>query len=478
MSLDHGLPGSTLGSKAVASKAAASRVSRFELPISPGRTQRLAAGWLILGIFALAASGIYSILIVLSRTPLLHAFIPWTDFFHTALVVHVDLSVLIWFLALAGVIWTLCSSTKAYVFGQFALLLTALGTLLIALAPFTGEGNPLMNNYIPILQNSVFYTGLILVGFGFALLVLRSLFWFILSGVNDGASSMRLGAYAAVVTAGLALLALLWSWLQLRQLPVTMMPYGRAYYELLFWGGGHLLQITHTVLLLLVWLWLALSGKTVDRLSPVLIATCFGIAAIPALAAVLIYINNDIMSAQHRIGFTVLMQYGGLASLPLGLIVLWSVFRTGPSQTEEIENRPIQFALLASMSLFAMGGVLAFMIDGINVVIPAHYHGSIVGVTLAFMGLTYYLLPRLGFRPISSNLASWQPWVYGGGQTMHILGLAWSGGYGVQRKTAGAAQGLDSLPEIAGMAMMGLGGLIAIIGGILFVVVAIRSMWP
>ncbi len=57
---------------------------------------------------------------------------------------------------------------------------------------------------------------------------------------------------------------------------------------------------------------------------------------------------------------------------------------------------------------------------------------------------------------------------------MHILGLVWSGGYGVQRKTPGAAQGLENLPEIAGMAMMGLGGAISIVGGILFVIVMIK----
>jgi len=58
---------------------------------------------------------------------------------------------------------------------------------------------------------------------------------------------------------------------------------------------------------------------------------------------------------------------------------------------------------------------------------------------------------------------------------MHILGLAWSGGYGVQRKTAGAAQGLENLPEIIGMGMMGAGGGISIIGGILFVIVMIKA---
>ena len=73
-------------------------------------------------------------------------------------------------------------------------------------------------------------------------------------------------------------------------------------------------------------------------------------------------------------------------------------------------------------------------------------------------------------------MARIQPYIYAAGQLMHILGLAWSGGYGVQRKTAGAAQGLDNLPEIIGMGMMGLGGLISIIGGILFLIVMIRSM--
>ena len=38
------------------------------------------------------------------------------------------------------------------------------------------------------------------------------------------------------------------------------------------------------------------------------------------------------------------------------------------------------------------------MIAGLDIVIPAHYHGATVGVTIAFMGLIYYLLPRLGFR--------------------------------------------------------------------------------
>jgi hypothetical protein len=59
---------------------------------------------------------------------------------------------------------------------------------------------------------------------------------------------------------------------------------------------------------------------------------------------------------------------------------------------------------------------------------------------------------------------------------MHIVGLAWTGGYGVQRKTAGLAQGVDRLGEIAGMGLMGLGGLVSVIGGLLFLIVAWKSM--
>ncbi|KPK04176.1 MAG: cytochrome C oxidase subunit I, partial [Betaproteobacteria bacterium SG8_39] len=117
------------------------------------------------------------------------------------------------------------------------------------------------------------------------------------------------------------------------------------------------------------------------------------------------------------------------------------------------------------------------MISGSNVRIPAHYHGSIVGVTLAFMGLAYLLLPRLGFAAVPPRAARWQLWLYAGGQLMHVAGLVWSGGYGVQRKVAGAAQALRSTEEIIAMGIMGLGGLIAVIGGTLFLVLGFIAVF-
>jgi cytochrome c oxidase subunit 1 len=136
----------------------------------------------------------------------------------------------------------------------------------------------------------------------------------------------------------------------------------------------------------------------------------------------------------------------------------------------------LRAVLVVSLALFAFGGLIGLTIAGSNVKVPAHYHGSIVGVTLAFMGVAYLLLPRLGYPAVSPRGARLQAWLYGGGQMLHITGLVWSGGYGVQRKVAGAAQGLESIEKVAGMGLMGFGGLVAVIGGVMFLVLVLKSV--
>jgi hypothetical protein len=59
---------------------------------------------------------------------------------------------------------------------------------------------------------------------------------------------------------------------------------------------------------------------------------------------------------------------------------------------------------------------------------------------------------------------------------LHIVGLVWSGGYGVQRKVADGAIVTRSLEQTLGMGLMGVGGLIAIVGGMLFVAVVVVAV--
>jgi len=423
------------------------------------------SSWLKLGIASLIAAGLFSLLLVLSRTPGVQEIIPWIDFFHTALVVHVNLSVLYWFMSFSCVFWSIYAGRKYLLLEKLALSLSIIGTIILIASPFLGAGKPLINNYIPVLQHSLFLWGIGLFTLGVLIQCLRAL-----CVPPDGSDIAKFAPYIAAIFTLAAIIALFVSWLSLSTDIDNL-----SYYEHLFWGSGHILQFSHTTLLLFSWLLLLSFVSTKPAANTAVLKWLFILLLLPLIHALVIYLSYDVLSAEHISQFTSLMKYGGLTSLPLGLIIVWSILHS--KLDSNIETSAAKGALLSSIALFAAGGIIGFLIEGINVVIPAHYHGSIVGVTLAFMGIAYYLLPKLGYKKPVWKMARIQPYIYAGGQLMHILGLAWSGGYGVQRKTAGAAQGLDSLPEVIGMGMMGLGGLISIIGGVLFLIVMIRSMW-
>ncbi|MBP5991689.1 MAG: cbb3-type cytochrome c oxidase subunit I [Piscinibacter sp.] len=442
----------------------------YALPVPTDARRTLARGWLWLALAALIGSGLFSVLLVLSRTPGLNKLFPVADFFRVALVVHVDLSVLVWFVALAGLIWSLHGTARRGAWGWAALGLCGAGAALMSLAPFLGSGEPIMANYIPVLDGAPFLAGLVVFGAGAALLVLHGLLTAPKIGLAfDGAGALHFGLNASVVAGAVALLAFAWSW---AVLPASLA--GRAYYEILFWGGGHALQFTWTLLMLVGWLWLAGACGARAPLSPRVALGLFALALVSVFVTPYAYLAHDIASVEHRNLHTWGMRFGGgLAIAPIALAVVLGLRGLAPLAPAQ---KPLRAALLASMLLFASGGMIGVFIAGSNVRIPAHYHGCIVGVTLALMGLVYHLLPRLGYRAPEGRLATLQPTLYGAGQLMHILGLVWSGGYGVQRKVAGAEQVLRSSSEIAGMGLMGLGGLIAIVGGLLFVVVTMRAM--
>lgn len=447
-------------------------VAAFSLPVPTGTPRRLAIAWTMLALASLILGGVLTVLIVLSRTPGIQQFIPWIDFFHTAIVVHVDLTVLVWFLACAGIFWSLNSTERGAAWGWGAFLLACAGTAIFTAAPFLGAGAPLMNNYIPVLQDPIFLLGLSVVGAGITLLILRSLaFAQPLLALNTGTGALRFGLYTGALAALASVAALGATYINI---PPALD--GPAFYEILFWGAGHTLQFTHTQIMVVAWLWLASVSGAAVPLSPRVVVALLALGFAPVLAVPFLYLAYDVGSGEHILGFTRLMEWGGgISALPLGVIVLAAIAK---GRAVPADCRPERIALLCSIALFAAGGIIGYLISGVNVTIPAHYHGSIVAVTLAFMGVIYHLLPRLGFEVPSPRLARIQPLVYGGGQLLHVLGLAWSGGYGVQRKTAGAAQGLHNLPEVIGMGLMGLGGLIAVIGGLMFLVVAIRAILP
>lgn len=445
-------------------------IDDYTLTIPTDGRRKLAIAWLWLGLFALLASGIFSILLVLSRTPQLSPLFPWIDFFHKALVIHVDLSVLVWFLAFAGLFWSINDNKSHLSAGWTALGLGSLGTLLMTVSPFYGDGAPVMSNYIPVVENTLFFTGLLTFGLGIGTLVLASMVVIPKVGVViGGPAAIRFGLNTMAVSAVFAIGAFVWSYLSVPQHLEDA-----VYYELLFWGGGHVLQFTYTLVMLISWLWLASASQIRLPVSPRVVLLLFGFGLFSVFFTPVIYLSYPVTSPHHVKLFTWMMEYGGsLATLPLSFAVLIGLMNCEKS-TES--TRPLRTALVSSILLFGSGGIIGFLITGSDVTIPAHYHGCIVGITLALMGITYDLLPKLGFQKPAGKLAAWQPIIYGGGQFLHIAGLVWSGGYGVQRKVAGEAQMLDTIQEVVAMGIMGFGGLISVFGGFLFVYLAIRSL--
>ena len=448
--------------------------ANYALPQVSAAQRTMARAWLVVGLAALIGSGLFSVLLVLARTPGVNAWLPAGDFFRVALVVHVDLSVLVWFVAIAGMLWSLnlrpAPSRAARLTGWLALVLAAAGALGMTVAAFVDPGEAVMANYIPILDSAGFRAAVIEFGLGGLLLVALGLARPARVGVGlDGSGALRFGLHASVIAAAVALIAFGWSLAVVpRELPA------KAYYEILFWGGGHALQFTWTLMMLVGWLTLAQASGGRIPLSPRVVLLLFALALAGVFGTPLAYLMHDVGTVEHRDMHTWGMRVGGgLAILPLALAVLMAV---APLRRLGATQRPLRAALLASMLLFVSGGLIGLTISGSNVKIPAHYHGCIVGVTLALMGLVFHLLPQLGWRAPAGRLAVAQPWLYAVGHLLHIIGLVWSGGYGVQRKVAGSEQVLRSAGEVAGMGLMGLGGLLAIAGGLLFVVVVLRAM--
>src|SRR3569832_1245741 len=123
----------------------------------------MARRFLWLGVAALAFAGIFAIILVTSRTPQLKDLTAVQDLFSVALVVHVDLSVLLWFLCMGGVGWSLLIARmqRPWPYWQgAAFAFTAAATGLIALSPLARPWDVLKSNYILVLDNYLFLLAL------------------------------------------------------------------------------------------------------------------------------------------------------------------------------------------------------------------------------------------------------------------------------------------------------------------------------
>ena len=425
----------------------------------------VAAGWLLLALSALALSTLCAVLLIAARTPMFGTVATSGELFGRALVLHVSLAVMIWFLACAAGFWTIAAGGAASPLRWAALALAAAGLAAMVTTLFFGSAAPVLANYVPVLNHPVFLTGLSLFLVAVVLCGAASLRGMVRQ-LKDG-PVWRLGALLSLLVAAVALGALIAS------IAKAQLPASHAAFEILAWGPGHILQFLHVILLMSVW---TVLGEQVLG-QPVAprrwLAGLLLLAAAPVLAVPVLYSIYPIDSTDFRRAFTLLMALGVWpAAVLLALRLLLQLKRAGRA----VWSAPQAPALLMSTLLFLLGCVLGAMIRNDTTMVPAHYHGTVGAVTLAYMALGYQLLPAFGVVGNQGRLVGWQPVLYGSGLMILSLALAWSGWLGVPRKTLHVDVIVQYPAYFAAMSLAGLGGFLAISGAALFVMNILRSL--
>lgn len=443
------------------------------------------ARYLYLAISSLALAGIYSIFLVVLRTPSLSKFFA-AEVFRSALVIHVNLSVLVWMLSVASALWFAFQKTSKnfdyYV--NYSNYTSWLGVILIFLSPMLSDSTPILNNYVPMLDNGCFVLGLVIFISG---ILVAGFLALIMIAQGEELNALDIGNICSVLIVFLAFTSCGFSYLALDKLlyPLDL----HFYYEMFFWSGGHILQFCFVEIMMIVQFLLvekvlairhstACSGslfisesknKTIkqvqgDENAPKLryqniYKTLFVLNFLLVLPAFYAHFAYAIDGPEFLEFYSSHMKYCASIAPTLMFIVLLSEYRYSSSTSNN--------CFIVSAILFFLGGLIGILISGINVTIPAHYHGSIVGITIALMGYIYMVFG------IDNKYSFYQPYIYGGGQIIHIIGLAWSGGYGVMRKLPG---GIIPLKAKITMGVMGLGGLLAVIGGLMFVYICVKKL--
>lgn len=451
------------------------------LPGEPAPAREMARQWLGLAFVVLVLAGFFAFAVVVARTPPFDRFVTDPSFFRRCLVAHVSLALVLWFYSfVAALFFMLPSRRPPGAIARASGLVAGAGIALLLAGAAVPAGRPLLSNYIPTIDNALFPLGQLVFGLG----VLMALFDRRVLGRGEDAApegelppASRTGLRA--VALALLLAALTFGITALRG--DAGVP-GDVRTDFLVWGLGHVLQLASEMAMIAVWIALltpALGAPPVSRGAARALFLCL---LLPWSAAPLFALQGT-TSLMYRHGFTSLMRWclfpivSVFLVLCLGALVrAWRARRIGVQDLRD----PRLSAFLVSAALTVLGFVLGAAIRGSNTMVPAHYHAAIGAVTVAFMAQAYALLPAFGVelpRGRAARAAGLQPALYGFGMLVFAGGFALAGAYGLGRKLYGAEQSGRGLGQTIGLGFMGVGGLLAIAGGLLFLGVVVTAWW-
>ncbi|MBI2073668.1 MAG: cbb3-type cytochrome c oxidase subunit I, partial [Gemmatimonadetes bacterium] len=155
---------------------------------------------------------------------------------------------------------------------------------------------------------------------------------------------------------------------------------------------------------------------------------------------------------------------------------------------------PAFSAMIFSIIIFGfVGGItgVTFGTEQINIIahntlrVPGHFHATVVaGTALAFMGLTYYVIPLIFKKQVAFwPLAKIQPYLFALGMLVFSVAMTFAGTFGVPRRHydisfTQAPFDVEFSPAVdLVMGIMAIGGLLAAVGGGIYILVTVWSVF-
>ena len=463
----------------------------------------------VLGVVFLLIGGIGALLLALTRWQTVHL-LP-VDWFYRILTLHGLNMLIFWILffevAILYFAATSLLNVKLYSVktAWVSLIMMLVGAVMVDVTIMVGKADVMMTSYLPLLAHPAFYLGIILVAVG-TLIAVFNYFATLYKAKKEKTyqGSVPLVVFGATAAAIIAVVTLLHGAITI--VPTFLHSLGwiaqpdPIWYRMTWWGLGHMSQQVNVCAMVSVWY---LLGALTTGAKPLNETVCRG-----AFLLYIFFINlasahhllvDPAISAGWKIWNTSYAMYlAVLASMIHGFTVPASVELAMREKgyvkglfgwiTSAPWRNPAFSACVLSVLIFGfIGGITGVTIgtQQINIIahntlrIPGHFHATVVGgTTLAFMGLTYYLIPLiLGRDFIWRRAARVQPWLFGGGILLVSFGMSFAGSLGVPRRNYDIeSSGIFGPAAHLFLGVMGIGAILAVTGLLLFVTLCIGTL--
>jgi cytochrome c oxidase subunit 1 len=468
----------------------------------------------VAGVVALLLAGILALGVILTRWQEVHL-LP-ADVFYQALTGHGINALLFWIIFFEIAVLYFASSTllrtrlaaPRWAWAGFALMI--IGAVMNNVAVLQGKSSVMMTSYVPMQAAPHFYLGLIL----FAVGALIGCFVFLgtlviakddktyqgsIPLVTFGALTACIIAVFTIASGAIILVpTFLWSIGYINHIDAEM-------YRLIWWSMGHASQQINVAAHVSIWYLIVGLLFGARPMSEKVSRTAFllYLLFLQLAAAHHILVDPGISSEWKIFNTSYAMYLAVLASLIHGLTIPGSmeVSQRAKGLTKGLFEwlrkapwgNPVFSGFFMSLIIFGFIGGITGVVMGteqINLIIhntiyvPAHFHATVaVGTTLTFMALTYLLIPVLFRRDLFlPRIAKYQPYVFAAGMTLMILFMLGAGTLGVSRRHwdmdfTGAVLSFE-YPGTAYMmmAVAGVGGVLAVAGGVMYLVVTVGSL--